>query len=246
MPELSATALIPARLQSSRFPNKLLKNINGKPIVLHTYESIAATKLFKNVAVVTDNQAIHDIVNRIGGDVILDSTTYSCGTDRIAGVAHQFKTDLILNIQADEPFISAQVLKPLLNTLSDHTNIEFVSPMFKLVNREQIQDKNTVKVVVNSKGFAMYFSRCPIPMQVDITKSVKYWGHIGVYAFRKQALLDFLSLPKTSLEKTESIECLRWLENGRLLKMIEVTHAGIKIDTEEDLNKAKMYVKVKY
>jgi len=241
---MKIVAMIPARYDSTRFPGKLMKELGGKTIITRTYEAAKRTALFDEVYVVTDSEIIRNEIERIGGKAIMSKKEHECGSDRIAEAVEFMDIDIVVNVQGDEPFIKKEPLEALLEvfTGNDAATIDLASLMQEVVDWEQITDPNLVKVVVDHKNFALYFSRSPIPYPRDKQSGVRYFKHIGVYAFRKQALLDFYKLPMRNLEATEKLENLRYLEYGKKIKMVETEFRGIGIDTPEDLEKARKLI----
>lgn len=239
--KLKAVAMIPARFEASRFPGKLMQDLAGKTVILRTYEAAVKAKLFDAVYVVTDSQQIFDEIRYNQGNAILSQKEHECGSDRIAEAAEQIEADIIVNVQGDEPFINEKALLQLLEVFKydAEQRIDLASLKTKLKDAEAIQNPNNVKVITDLKGLAMYFSRSPIPFQREKKLDVTYYKHVGIYAFRKQALLDFYNTPMSPLEAAEKIECLRHLENGKTIKMIETEEISIGIDTPEDLIEAR-------
>lgn len=239
--KLKVIAMIPARYAATRFPGKLMQDLNGKTVIRRTYESTLKTELFDDVFVVTDSQIIYDEINAHGGKVILSKTNHECGSDRIAEAVKDMDIDIVVNVQGDEPFTSRTSLEKVLKVFygSDAHQIDLASLMTPLYGQEDIENPNHVKVIVNQNNFALYFSRSPIPYHRDKDVEVTYYKHIGIYAFRKQAILDFHQLPMLTLEASEKIECIRYLEYGKNIKMVESEAMGVGIDTPEDLEKAK-------
>lgn len=236
-------AMIPARYNASRFPGKLMKDLGGKPVIVRTYKSALASKLFDNVYVVTDSEIIKDTINAVGGKVIMSKKSHNCGSDRIAEAVKELDIDIVVNVQGDEPFIDKNSLKGLLEAFTDDVDkqIDLASLKVKITDKKQIANPNNVKVITDNNDFALYFSRSVIPYLRDNDVKVNYYKHKGVYAFRKDALIEFYKTPITPLELLEKIECLRYLEIGKKIKMIETTNESIGIDTPEDLNKAIEY-----
>ncbi|WP_236011249.1 3-deoxy-manno-octulosonate cytidylyltransferase [Olleya sediminilitoris] len=234
-------AMIPARYSASRFPGKLMKDLGGKPVITRTYEATVNTKLFDDVVVVTDSDIIYDEINKIGGHVLMSKKEHECGSDRIAEAVQDLDIDIVINVQGDEPFTDAESLKKLIQVFKEDKDqiVDLASLMVNISNWEEIKNPNTVKVIVDQQDFALYFSRSPIPYPRDEAVAVKYFKHKGVYAFRKQAILDFYNLPMLTLEASEKIECIRYLEYGKRIKMVETDIEGVEIDTPEDLERAK-------
>lgn len=234
-------AMIPARYSASRFPGKLMQDLAGKTVILQTYEATVNTKLFDDVYVVTDSQVIFDEIVNHGGKAIMSKKEHECGSDRIAEAVEFMDIDIVVNVQGDEPFTEVSSLEKLIHVFKNDENkdIDLASLMVHITDWDEIKNPNTVKVIVDKNNFALYFSRSPIPYPRDETVQVKYFKHKGVYAFRKQALLDFYRLPMLKLEASEKIECIRYLEYSKKIKMVETNIQGVEIDTPEDLERAK-------
>ena len=235
-------AMIPARYAATRFPFKLMQILGDKPVIRHTYDNAVATGLFDDVIVVTDSEIIFNEITDNGGKAIMSIGNHESGTDRIAEAVQSIETDIVLNVQGDEPFIDGELLGKLLNAFNDETvHVASVMKVFKDISL--VSNPNYVKVVVDKNMRSLLFSRSVIPYHREQSLLPAYYEHIGVYAFRKQALLQFTKWEMTPLESLEKIECLRYLENGIPLKMILTEHAGVKIDVPEDLENAKDYLK---
>lgn len=234
-------AVIPARYASTRFPAKLMQDLGGKTVILRTYEAAIKTQLFDDVFVVTDSDLIFNEISSNGGKAIMSIKTHESGSDRIAEAVEHLDVDIVINVQGDEPFIDAEPLAKVIEVFRNDTTkqVDLASLMREIKDETEINNPNNVKVVVDQNGFALYFSRSVIPFPREKNVGVRYFQHIGIYAFRKQALLDFYSLPMKSLEASEKLEQLRYLEYGKRIKMVETTHIGIGIDTIEDLEKAR-------
>ncbi len=233
--------MIPARYSATRFPGKLMQDLGGKSVILRTYEATVATKLFDDVLVVTDSDIIYNEIINNGGKAIMSIKEHECGSDRIAEAVESLDIDIVINVQGDEPFTDAVSLKKLIDVFKDDHDkqIDLASLMVHITDWEEISNPNTVKVIVDKSNFALYFSRSPIPYPRDKNIDVKYYKHKGVYAFRKEAILDFYHLPMLELEASEKIECIRYLEYGKRIKMVETDVQGVEIDTPEDLERAK-------
>ena len=233
---MKVTALIPARLSSTRFDRKLLMDLCGKSIILRTYESVVKSELFDSVYVVTEDQEIYDEIVNAGGNSILSKSKHESGSDRIAEACESIDSDAFVNIQGDEPFIDTSSLKKLVFELN---SCEYVSLMINISDSNEINNPNNVKVIVDTDNYALYFSRSVIPFNRDVNSNeIDYFKHIGVYGFTKQALINFSKLPPSKLELVEKIEAIRIIENGSKIKMIETDFLGVGIDTKEDLDLA--------
>jgi 3-deoxy-manno-octulosonate cytidylyltransferase (CMP-KDO synthetase) len=234
---MNIVALIPARYAATRFPAKLMQMLGNKTVIRTTYDNTVATGLFTEVMVVTDSAIIYNEIVEHGGKAIMSKKPHESGSDRIAEAAENLTADIIVNVQGDEPFVKKEPLQKLLEVFKD-SKVQVASLMQELKDEKLIADPNYVKVVVNKQMNALLFSRSIIPYQRDTTAAITYYEHIGVYAFTKQALLNFTHWQITPLEAAEKIECLRYLENGIAIKMVVSNAFGIEIDTPEDLVKA--------
>ena len=232
--------MIPARYGASRFPGKLMQDLAGKPVIVRTYEAAKATNLFDEVYVVTDSDIIFQEIEKNGGKAIMSQKEHDCGSDRIAEAVANMDVDIVVNVQGDEPFTSREGLEKVLAVFNepDADKIDLASLMTEIHDWKEISDPNCVKVIVDKDNFALYFSRSPIPYPRDKNVAVQYYKHKGIYAFRKQAIMDFYRLPMRDLEAVEKIECIRYLEYGKNIKMAISNTTGVEIDTPEDLVKA--------
>ena len=231
-------AMIPARYAATRFPAKLMQLLGSKTIIRHTYDNTLATGLFDEVIVVTDSDIIFHEISAHGGSAIMSKRQHESGSDRIAEAAESLDVDIIVNVQGDEPFVKKEPLEKLLDVFQDDGKVQVASLMQVLKEEKFINDPNYVKVAVDKNMNSLFFSRSPIPFPRNTNISITYYEHIGVYAFRKKALLDFTSWPISPLEEAEKIECLRYLEYGIPLKMVVTDYMGVEIDTPEDLQRA--------
>jgi len=229
-------ALIPARVESKRFHGKLLEKLSGVPVIIRTYQSAIRANLFDDVFVVTHNNQIIDLIKSINGKYLKSSSNHESGTDRIAEVAIDLKHDIIVNLQGDEPFIDRLSIEELLNGFNDK-KVQMASLMRDFKDKNELNDSNNVKVIVDKDNYSINFSRFPMNSYSDNYK------HIGVYAFRKETLIEFSKMEKTLMEKKEKIECLRYIENGKKIKMFKTDFSGVSIDTPEDLIKAEEYIR---
>jgi 3-deoxy-manno-octulosonate cytidylyltransferase (CMP-KDO synthetase) len=234
-------ALIPARLGATRFPRKLLAQLGGKTVIRRTYEAVRDTGLFDAVLVVTDADEIRAEVERAGGEARMSRSDHQSGTDRIAEVVEGIPADLVLNVQGDEPFTRREPLEKLLSVFDGPGagEVGVASLMQELHDPGLVRDPNYVKVAVDGAGNALFFSRSPIPFVRDPVERPVFWEHIGVYAFRREALLRFARLPAGPLERAEKVECLRFLEHGIRMRMVATDYMGVEIDTPEDLRRAE-------
>jgi 3-deoxy-alpha-D-manno-octulosonate 8-oxidase len=239
--------MIPARYGASRFPGKLMQDLAGKPVIVRTYEAAKATNLFDEVYVVTDSDVIFQEIEAHGGKAIMSQKEHDCGSDRIAEAVENMDVDIVVNVQGDEPFTSREGLEKVLAVFNepDADKIDLASLMTEIHDWKEISDPNCVKVIVDKDNFALYFSRSPIPYPRDKNVALQYYKHKGIYAFRKQAIMDFYRLPMRSLEAVEKIECIRYLEYGKNIKMAVSNTTGVEIDTPEDLARANRMLKDK-
>lgn len=237
-------AVIPARYASTRFPAKLMQDLGGKSVIVRTYEAAIQTNLFDDVFVVTDSTLIYNEIIANKGKAIMSIKEHESGSDRIAEAVENLNVDVVVNVQGDEPFIDKKPLEELIEVFKKDTDkkVDLASLMFQITDKEEINSPNNVKVIVDQQNFALYFSRSVIPFPREENVGVRYMKHIGIYAFRKEALMDFYKLPMLSLEASEKLEQLRYLEYGKRIKMVETAHGSIGIDTPEDLEKARKLI----
>lgn len=234
---MKIVAMIPARYAATRFPAKLMQLLGNKTVIRHTYDNTVATYLFDEVIVVTDSDIIYNEITKHGGKAMMSKKNHESGSDRIAEATENTDADIIVNVQGDEPFVKREPLEKLLKVFNDD-KVQVASLMQELKEKKLINDPNYVKVTVDKNMNSLMFSRSVIPYQRDKNITSVYYEHIGVYAFRKQALINFTNWEITPIEAAEKIECLRYLENGIPLKMVVTNYMGIEIDTPEDLEKA--------
>jgi 3-deoxy-manno-octulosonate cytidylyltransferase (CMP-KDO synthetase) len=233
-------AFIPARYAATRFPAKLMQPLGNKTVIRHTYDNTLATGLFDEVIVATDSDIIFNEIVQHGGKAVMSKKPHESGSDRIAEAVADIDCDIVVNVQGDEPFVQKEPLEKLLQVFDgvNGNQVQVASLMQVLKDEAAIADPNYVKVAVDLNGNALLFSRSPIPYHRDKNLTPVYYEHIGVYAFRKQALMDFTNWPMTPLEAAEKVECLRYLEHGIAIKMVVTEYMGVEIDTPEDLLKA--------
>ncbi len=241
---MKTIAFIPARYAATRFPGKLMQMLGDKTVIRHTYENTVATLLFDDVIVVTDSEIIFNEIIHNGGYAIMSKSQHESGTARIAEAVAEIKVDLVVNVQGDEPFVKRELLENLLNIFKNDSKeeIKVASLMHQIVNEQIIANPNYVKVVIDKNNDALLFSRSIIPFHRDVNILPVYYKHIGIYAFRKNILMDFAQWETTPLEAVEKLEQLRLLENGIKIKMIRTEESPISIDTPEDLEHARKVI----
>ena len=239
---MNITVIIPARYQSSRFPGKPLAEIAGKPMIEHVYDRCGQVDSIDRVIVATDDQRIYDCVNKFGGQVEMTSEAHKSGTDRIAEVARELESELIINVQGDEPLISPTMIERAVQPFRAESNLKMSTLKKKITDKKSIEDPDIVKVVCDREGYALYFSRSPLPYHREGNSrktETFYYQHIGLYVYRREFLLKYTELTPTPLEKAESLEQLRALENGYSIKVVETTCRTIGVDRPEDISRVE-------
>lgn len=233
-------AMIPARYAATRFPAKLMQMLGNKTVIRHTYDNTLVTGLFDEVVVVTDSDIIYREISAHGGKSVMSKKEHESGSDRIAEAIRDMDADIVVNVQGDEPFVQKRPLEQLLALFAgeEGRQVQVGSLVQVLSEQRLIDDPNYVKVALDANGNALFFSRSVIPYPRNNDIVPIYYEHIGVYAFRKEALLRFTSWPVSPLEAAEKIECLRYLEHGVPIKMAITAYMGIEIDTPADLDRA--------
>jgi len=241
---LQITAIIPARYESSRFPGKPLVEINNQPMIEHVYKRVKKAEVIDQVIVATDDRRIVEAVKNFGGKVEMTAKDHKSGTDRIAEVAKDLTTDIIVNVQGDEPLIKPVMIDQIVNPFADNEELIMTTLKKKIADLNEINNPNVVKVVTDINDFALYFTRATVPYQRDDKSGhVDYYKHIGVYAFRRDFLLKYSEMNPSKLEQIESLEQLRALENGYDIKVIETAFDTVGVDTPEDLGYVKELIK---
>ncbi len=235
---MKAIGVIPARWRSERFEGKVLANLLGKPLVRHVWEKAKQSRVLEDVIVAADNEEVIKAVKDFGGKVVYTSKDQPSGTDRIAEVINSIDTGVIVNIQGDEPLIHYSMIDGLANALLEDSSVQMATVIKKIEDKNELADPNIVKVVIDKAGFALYFSRSPIPYERD-SAAAPYYKHIGIYAYTKDFLFTYTNLPKSALENAEKLEQLRALENGYRIRTIETEFNTIGVDTPEDLKKVE-------
>jgi 3-deoxy-manno-octulosonate cytidylyltransferase (CMP-KDO synthetase) len=239
---VSAVAIIPARYQSTRLPGKALEDIAGRPMIEHVYRRAAAAASVSRVIVATDDRRIKDAVERFGGEARLTSASHTSGTDRLAEVARSLDCDLIVNVQGDEPLLAPETIDAAVEPFAADPSLEMSTLRRRIDDRAEHQNPNVTKVVVDASGFAMYFSRAPVPFTRAGQPPVTAWAHIGLYVYRRATLLRLAALPQTAMEQAEALEQLRALEHGIRIKAVATACQSIGVDTREDLERVRALV----
>ncbi|OCL25607.1 3-deoxy-manno-octulosonate cytidylyltransferase [Orenia metallireducens] len=238
---MKVIAIIPARYSSTRLPGKPLKDICGKSMIQRVYEQVKLSTTLDKVIVATDDSRIYDTVKAFGGEVVMTSAEHKTGTDRLAEVAKELSSEIIVNVQGDEPLINPAMIDQAVRPLLEDTSIKMGTLKQRITSQEELESPHVVKVVTDKDDFALYFSRAMIPYpRTDIDNT--YYKHIGLYVYRRGFLLDYAKMKATPLEQKESLEQLRVLENGYKIKVVETKHQAIGVDTEEDLEKVREIV----
>ena len=234
-------AVIPARYAATRFHAKLMQPLGNKTVIRHTYDNTLATGLFDDVMVATDNPIIFQEITSNGGHAVMSIKEHESGSDRIAEAVQDLDVDIIINIQGDEPFVNRQTIADLVAVFDDHT-VSVGSLMHKLIDPDMVANPNVVKVITDKRGDALYFSRSPIPFNRSADPATSFFRHMGIYGYRKSALMQFIQWPISALEYAEKLEQLRYLENGVKIRMVETSVETIGIDTPDDLTRAQQYL----
>ena len=233
--------VVPARYASVRFPGKPLAQIAGRPMIQHVVERLREAASAPRIVVATEDQRIKDAVTSFGAEAILTRADHRTGTDRVAEVAVHIPADIYVNVQGDEPLIDSATVDAVIQALSDDDAMHIATPCAVIAKPNEIMDPNVVKVVRDFDGNGLYFSRAPIPWVRDTGAKVaaQHWKHIGIYSYRRDALLEFPTLPPGELERVEQLEQLRWLENGFHIGVVETDYDGISVDVPADIEKVE-------
>ncbi len=234
-------AVIPARYASSRFPGKPLAQIDGRPMIQHVVERVGQAERVSRVVVATDDAKIQKAVAAFGGETLMTRSDHRSGTDRVAEVAAHVPAKIYINVQGDEPLVDPAAIDALISAMLDEDSVQIATPCYAIHTRDDIMDPNIVKVVRNFDGDALYFSRAPIPWVRDRAEKVaaQHWKHLGLYAYRRDALLDFPTLPPGELERLEQLEQLRWLENDYRIRVVETEYDAVSVDVPADLDRVE-------
>ena len=239
---VSVVAIIPARYQSSRLPGKALADIGGRPMIEHVYRRASAARSVGVVIVATDDQRICDAVEAFGGRAQLTSPAHESGTDRLAEIAAGLTCDVIVNVQGDEPLIEPSMIDDAIQPFRADPDLQMTTLRRRIESDEEHQNPNVTKVVVDRDGYALYFSRAPIPYTREGCPPAPAWRHIGLYVYRRECLLRLAALPPTVMERAEALEQLRALEHGIRIKAIETRHDSVGVDTPADLARVRQLV----
>ena len=237
MSDPKVIVVIPSRYASTRLPGKPLVPLAGKPMVQHVYERAKQAQTVHRVMVATDDQRIMDAVKGFGGEARMTRADHRTGTERVAEVAVHEPGDVFVNIQGDEPLIDPMAIDTAVGALLEEPQAQIATVATPIRHAGDIMDPNVVKTVLDFDGNALYFSRAPIPWIRDTQQKlhVKYWKHLGLYVFQREALLEYSTLPQGELERIEQLEQLRWLENGWKIRVAEVAHDAVSVDVAEDV-----------
>lgn len=238
---VTALAVIPARHASVRFPGKPLAPIAGRPMIQHVVERVRLAKTVTRIVVATDDDRIRSAVEAFGGEAVMTRSDHRSGTDRVAEVAAHIPADIYINIQGDEPLISPETIDTIISAMREDPSVQIATPCIEIAEANDIMDPNIVKVVLDFDGNALYFSRAPIPWIRDASAglAVSHWKHLGLYAFRHDALVEYPTLPPGQLEPIEQLEQLRWLENGFRIRVVETAHDAVSVDVPADVERVE-------
>jgi 3-deoxy-manno-octulosonate cytidylyltransferase (CMP-KDO synthetase) len=237
-----AVVIIPARYHSTRLPGKALADIGGRPMIEHVYRRASAARSIASVLVATDDERIVRAVERFGGQARMTSAAHASGTDRLAEVALGLECDVVVNVQGDEPLIEPEMIDEAVRPFAADPSLAMTTLRRRIDDPAELRNPNVTKVVVDRQGFALYFSRAPIPFVRDGSPPAPAWRHVGLYAYRRPVLLHLANLPPTALERSEALEQLRALEHGIRIQALETAFDSIGVDTEDDLDRVRRLV----
>ncbi|OGL39895.1 MAG: 3-deoxy-manno-octulosonate cytidylyltransferase [Candidatus Schekmanbacteria bacterium GWA2_38_11] len=244
---MKSSVIIPVRYESTRFQGKPLAKIKGKTMIQHVYERASKSREADKIIVATDDERIYKEVKNFGGEVKMTSKAHASGTDRVAEVAKDLECNFIVNLQGDEPLIDPSLIDDSLSFLKGNKEIKVCTFKKHISDHDQIHDPNVVKVVVDGNGFAIYFSRFPIPFpKGEKEEKISYYKHIGLYTFEREFLLEFSNLPPSPLEKAEGLEQLRILENGYKIKVLDTEYDPISVDIPDDIKRVEEAMNLRY
>jgi len=242
-------AVIPARHASTRFPGKPLAEIAGRPMIQHVVERVLKASVVSRVVVATEDAGIRRVVEGFGGEAMMTRRDHRTGTDRVAEVAAHIPAELYVNVQADEPLIDPAVIDAVASEMIADGSIQVGTPCAAILDAKEIMDPNVVKVARDFEGNSLYFSRAPIPWVRDSgapgSLAVRHWKHIGLYGFRREALLEFPTLPPGELERVEQLEQLRWLENGFRIRLVETNYDAVSVDVPADVERVEKLLRAR-
>jgi 3-deoxy-manno-octulosonate cytidylyltransferase (CMP-KDO synthetase) len=238
-------AVIPARYGSTRLPGKPLSLIAGQPMIQHVVERVRQAKHVTRTVVATDDERIQKAVEGFGGEAVMTRRDHRSGTDRVAEVAAHIPAEIYVNIQGDEPLVDPETIDAVLGAMIEDDAVHIATPCSAILQPNDIMDPNIVKVVRDFDGNGLYFSRAPVPWVRDTGAKVaaQHWKHIGLYAFRRDALLEFPTLPPGELERIEQLEQLRWLENGFQIRVVETDYDAVSVDVPADIDRVEKILK---
>lgn len=244
---MKTIAVIPARLESTRLPRKVLADIHGQPLIWHVWSRVSQAKNINTVYIATDSTEVQTVVENWGGQVLMTSPDCRSGTERIASCLDRLDADLILNVQGDEPLIDPVMLETLVQQWLS-SEVDLVTPVYRITSLDELTDPNVVKVVCTESGTALYFSRSPVPFVRDCPIGEwlgqhTFWGHIGVYGYRRSALEAYSTLPISPLEQTERLEQLRFLAAGYRFQTVKTPYHPIAVDVPEDLDRVRVLMR---
>ena len=239
------TIAIPARIASSRLPGKMLRNLDGKPVVQHVIERVKKVRNCHEIYVLTDSPEVEQLALSLGVNAKITSPACRSGTERIVSVLDCFEGDWVFNVQGDEPFVDPELIEKLIDRTNEIT-AQIITPIYKIFDEQDVKNPNVVKVVLDNTGNALYFSRSPIPYIRDRSNYPRnaqiFWGHLGIYGYRRDVLEAYAQCASSYLEGTESLEQLKFLSNGYRIMTCEARCGTIAIDTEEDLKNAEALI----
>lgn len=242
---MKVVSIIPARWGSTRFEGKPMADINGKPMIQRVCERAKAARLINGVTVATDDERIFKAVTSFGGAAVMTSAKHASGTDRIAEAIKNIDADIVVNVQGDEPLIEPSAIDAAVAPMIEDLSLQVCTLKTIIIDEHEYRDPNVVKVVTDKDGFALYFSRSPVPFARRPFQEIRAYKHIGLYVYRREFLSRFASMKPTGLEIAESLEQLRALENGVKIKVVETAYNPISVDTPEDLERVRGIFKAK-
>jgi 3-deoxy-manno-octulosonate cytidylyltransferase (CMP-KDO synthetase) len=243
---MNIVAIIPARLASTRLPRKVLAEVCGKPLIQHVWDRVSRAQSIDSLIVAADSLEVVQVVAGWGGKAILTDPACQSGTERIASILEKLDADLVLNVQGDEPLVDPGMLDALVSRWMS-APCDLITPVYRITSTDDLSNPNVVKVARAQDGRALYFSRSPIPHVRDWPlanwlEHQEFWGHIGVYGYRREVLEQYTSLADSSLQRAESLEQLRFLEAGYTFQTVETTYRSVAVDTQEDLEKVRRMI----